>query len=54
MRARPENPVHIANIRAVLDQALKIAEVTRLEVHGISEELAKLSKLSLQKIPIHL
>jgi quinol monooxygenase YgiN len=36
--------VHIANIRAVLDQALKIAEVTRLEVHGISEELEKLTK----------
>jgi quinol monooxygenase YgiN len=36
--------VHLENVGALLKQALKIAEVTRLEVHGIAEELAKLTE----------
>ena len=33
---------HLTNVRALLDQALRLAEVTRLEVHGTAEELSKL------------
>jgi len=33
---------HAQNIGALLEEALKIADVTRLEIHGPSEELAKL------------
>ncbi len=33
---------HIENVGALLGEALKIADLTRLEVHGIEEELAKL------------
>jgi quinol monooxygenase YgiN len=33
---------HLANVGALLDEILKIAEVTRLEVHGVEAELAKL------------
>ncbi len=33
---------HLQNIDAVLQEALKIADITRLEVHGPAEELAKL------------
>ncbi len=33
---------HLDNVGALLQEALKIAEITRLEVHGPEEELAKL------------
>ena len=33
---------HLDNVGALLQEALKIAEITRLEVHGPDEELAKL------------
>src|SRR5256885_2182548 len=33
---------HLQNIGALLEEALKIAELTRLEIHGPDEELAKL------------
>jgi quinol monooxygenase YgiN len=33
---------HLANVGPLLQEALKIAEITRLEVHGVEEELAKL------------
>ena len=33
---------HIENVGRLLEEALKMAEVTRLEVHGPEEELAKL------------
>jgi quinol monooxygenase YgiN len=33
---------HLENVGALLQQALKLAEVLRLEVHGPAEELAKL------------
>jgi hypothetical protein len=33
---------HLANIGTLLNEVLKIAQITRLEVHGPSEELAKL------------
>ena len=33
---------HLDNVGAILQEALKIAEITRLEVHGPEEELAKL------------
>ncbi|MEE8394072.1 MAG: hypothetical protein V3R66_06975 [Rhodospirillales bacterium] len=33
---------HLENVGALLDEALKIADITRLEVHGPEEELAKL------------
>lgn len=35
---------HLGNVGPLLDKALKIAELTRLEVHGPKEELAKLRK----------
>ncbi len=35
---------HLSNIGAVLNEALKISAVARLEVHGIPEELAKLTE----------
>jgi len=34
--------VHLDNVGTLLEKALKIAEITRLEVHGPEEELAKL------------
>jgi quinol monooxygenase YgiN len=34
--------VHLENVGALLDQALQIAELTRLEIHGTEVELAKL------------
>jgi hypothetical protein len=34
--------VHLTNVGPLLQEALKIAELTRLEVHGLEEELAKL------------
>ena len=34
--------VHLENVGALLAEALKIADLTRLEVHGPEEELAKL------------
>lgn len=33
---------HLKNVGSLLEEALKIAELTRLEVHGPEEELAKL------------
>ena len=33
---------HLENVGSLLDEALKIAEITRLEIHGPDEELAKL------------
>ncbi len=33
---------HLDNIGSLLDEALNIAEITRLEVHGPADELAKL------------
>ena len=33
---------HLANVGPLLNEVLKIAQITRLEVHGIAEELAKL------------
>ena len=33
---------HLANVGALLDEALKVADLTRLEVHGPAGELAKL------------
>lgn len=33
---------HLDNVGALLGEALKIADLTRLEVHGPEEELAKL------------
>jgi quinol monooxygenase YgiN len=33
---------HLANVDAMLKDALKIADLTRLEVHGPAEELEKL------------
>jgi Antibiotic biosynthesis monooxygenase len=35
---------HLANVGALLNEVFKIAEVTRLEVHGVAEELAKLTE----------
>lgn len=33
---------HLDNVGAILQEALKIADLTRLEIHGPDEELAKL------------
>jgi|LGVD01.1.fsa_nt_gb quinol monooxygenase YgiN len=33
---------HLDNVGAILQEALKIAELTRLEIHGPDKELAKL------------
>lgn len=33
---------HLENVGALLEEALKIADLTRLEVHGPASELAKL------------
>ena len=33
---------HLANVGDVLKEVFKIAQITRLEVHGVAEELAKL------------
>ena len=33
---------HLDNVGALLEEALKIAEITRLEVHGPADELEKL------------
>ncbi len=33
---------HLSNVGAILDAALKISVLTRLEIHGVEEELAKL------------
>ena len=35
---------HLANVGALLNEVFKIAQVTRLEVHGGGEELAKLKE----------
>jgi hypothetical protein len=33
---------HLANVGSLLQEVLKISALTRLEVHGVEEELAKL------------
>jgi quinol monooxygenase YgiN len=33
---------HLENVGAILDEALKISDLTRLEIHGPEAELAKL------------
>lgn len=33
---------HLENVGSILEEALKIADITRLEIHGPEEELAKL------------
>lgn len=33
---------HLSNVGPILAEALKIAQLTRLEIHGAAEELAKL------------
>jgi hypothetical protein len=33
---------HLANVGSLLEGVLKMSEITRLEVHGVEEELAKL------------
>jgi len=33
---------HLANVGHILQESMKIAELARLEVHGLAEELAKL------------
>jgi quinol monooxygenase YgiN len=33
---------HLDNVAALLGEALKLAEITRLEIHGTEEELAQL------------
>lgn len=35
---------HLANVDSLLKELLKIAEVTRLEVHGVEDDLAKLAQ----------
>jgi hypothetical protein len=35
---------HLANVGVLLNEVFKIAQVTRLEVHGVAEELAKLTE----------
>ena len=35
---------HLGNVGALLNEVFKIAQVTRLEVHGVAEELAKLTE----------
>ena len=35
---------HLENVGSLLEEALKIAEITRLEVHGPEAELAKLQE----------
>jgi hypothetical protein len=34
--------MHLTNVDALLKEVFKIAQVTRLEIHGVAEELAKL------------
>lgn len=34
--------IHLQSVGSLIDEALKIAEIIRLEVHGPEEELAKL------------
>ena len=33
---------HLASVGPLLERVLKISEITRLEIHGVEEELAKL------------
>lgn len=34
--------LHITNVAPLIEEALKISEITRLEIHGIENELIKL------------
>lgn len=42
---------HLENVGALLQEALKIAELVRLEIHGPAEELTKL-KAPLADLPV--
>jgi hypothetical protein len=44
---------HLNGVGSLLDQVFKIAQVTRLEVHGIAEELAKLREPLSTLAPIY-
>jgi quinol monooxygenase YgiN len=33
---------HLTNVETLLDQALKISDLSRLEIHGVEQELTKL------------
>ena len=35
---------HLQNVDAVLKEALTISQISRLEIHGVAEELAKLTE----------
>jgi hypothetical protein len=35
---------HLGKVATLLDEVLNIAQITRLEIHGIAEELAKLTE----------
>lgn len=35
---------HLTHVGAVLNEALKISQITRLEVHGIAEELERVKE----------
>jgi hypothetical protein len=35
---------HLGNVGELLNEVFKISEITRLEVHGVAEELAKLTE----------
>ena len=35
---------HLANVDPVMNEMFKIAQITRLEIHGVEEELTKLSQ----------
>ena len=35
---------HLANVDSLLKELLKISELTRLEVHGVEDDLAKLAQ----------
>jgi len=44
---------HLENVGALLSEALKISVLTRLEIHGLEEELAKLRKPLAQLNPAY-
>jgi quinol monooxygenase YgiN len=35
---------HLANVKSLLEATLQISDLTRLEIHGVEEELAKLEE----------
>lgn len=44
---------HLANVAPLLKEALEIAQITRIEVHGPDEELSKLKQPLLHLRPIY-